>query len=234
MSSIVLILVISLMGLSSCAQDKVIKSQTESFFQANSEGPLAIPILKNIEVENLNLDDLNLDDYEITKVYDEIDINSDKISDLVMLIKKKSEKVGTFNIKEPSKNLNRILLFCNANGKGKYILSRKLLTILNQDTDGLFHSYLKILSEGDEIVIRESGRQIDTDWATDIRIFFSKKEKEWYLKKTVAYSASIGARGTIIKDPIIVKKVNDAIPVTSINYYDYFPFGFSDEIPASR
>lgn len=103
--------------------------------------------------------------------------------------------------------------------------------IINQRTEGLLESYLSIIANKDTITIREAGIQIGTEWATDLVFVFNPVLKNLSLKKAISYQAKITSKGINIISPVKEILVPNKILIDSVNYYNYFPFGFTDDIP---
>lgn len=185
---------------------------------------------KRIIIKNIDLEDIILDKYILMRVYDNIDFNHDGKNDLILYINRYVSEDDKFKAKEASKYNYRILLVLINNNNIEYIFAKKYSALLNQNTEGLFCNSLKIQVVSDSLFIREFGRQIDTDWATEMVFVYDKLYKNWLLKKLIIYKANITSKEEKLVKPIKVFNISENIEIDSVGYYKYFPFGFSDDI----
>jgi hypothetical protein len=229
MKALKIILVLFVSCICSYGQEAI---KTKLFFEKISSQRPFDSILKNKEIiiKDVNLENIITDKYNLMKVYENIDFNLDGRNDLLLYIDRYVEEDDKFKAKEASNYNYRILLVLISQPNEKYIFSNKLITLLNQNTEGLFNSSFKIFIISDTLYVREYGRQIDTDWCTEMAFTFDKSIKNWVLKKAVIYSAEISSDEEKIIKPVKTYNINDVITIDSVSYYKYFPFGFSDEV----
>lgn len=185
---------------------------------------------KRIIIKNIDLEDIILDKYVLMRVYDNVDFNRDGKNDLILYIDRYVSEDDKFKAKDASKYNFRILLVLINNSNYEYIFANKFTALLNQNTEGLFCNSLKIEIVSDSLFIREFGRQIDTDWATEMVFTYDKLCKNWLLKKSVVYKANITSKEEKLIKAIKVNNISENLVIDSVSYYKYFPFGFSDDV----
>lgn len=226
-------LVITLLLISCCFNSCAQKAtKTKQFFdKIISEKPYNA-ILKYIKVivKDVDLEDIKIEKYNLMRVYDNIDFNKDGKNDYILYIDRDVSEDDKFKVKEAFKYNYRILLVLIYQGDKQYFLYKKYNTVLNQNTEGLYNSSLSIFTYNDTLKIREFGRQIDTDWSTEMAFIYDKSINNWLLKKSVIYKANITAKEEKIIKPIKTYNIEEVITIDSASYYKYFPFGFSDDV----
>ncbi len=184
--------------------------------------------LRKIVLGNIDLTGFENINYSTTKLFD-LDFNKDNLNDLAIALDVDYRKMGKRNVLDPSKNNYRFLLLAEQKN-GKFMLINSFYKLLNQHTEGVSHQDLKLFYTKDGFVIREFGNQVGTGWATDMQ--FINKDNKFFLDKATIYAAEVDYRESRIIKEIKNKKLSKPLLIDSVNYYDYFPFGFTDDIPA--
>lgn len=203
---------------------------TDSFNSLNNKNKLLRPRIKLI---NNTLDSLVLKDYAAENFYDMIDFNQDGKNDIIILIQK-DYKIGSSTKPKNYKQVKkRILIVAEFVSNQNYKVKNIFNLLLNQDFEGLYSTMLMPNILNKTLIVREYGRQIDTDWTTDLEFKFDDIIKNWTLKKAIIYSSNIQEAGPKIRKVIKLESIKSKILIDSVDYNKYFPFGFSDKIPAN-
>ncbi len=213
----------------SCAQKT---EKTKQFFEKIVSQKPYDKILQDIKVviKDKDIEDIQIEKYNLKRVYNNLDFNKDGNNDLMLYIDKNVSEDDKFKAKEASNYKYRILLLLIFNKANEYILQNIFISLLNQNTEGLFCNSLKIEVISDNLYIKEFGRQIDTDWATEMIFSYNKSMNNWFLKKCAIYKAEITSDEEKLIKQIKEHDINEIIPIDSVSYYKYFPFGFSDDV----
>lgn len=183
------------------------------------------------KIQEADLNGLEDVDYSTIRIF-AIDLNKDEINDLAVILDIDYKKMVRRNPENPSKNKYRFLLLCEGNKKDQFILTHKITKALNQHTEGVSHQDFVLLSTKEGFVLREFGEQMATGWATDLE--FVSRNNSFLLKHAVVYSANISFKGAVLSKVISKKIIDKTVIIDSTNYYNYFPFGFTDDISDSK
>jgi hypothetical protein len=179
------------------------------------------------------LDSINLNDYSMGQKLGELDINNDMMNDLVITIEQKYEKLENIKPRFASKRRYTICLIFVKKSASVYELLIASSKILNQDTEGLGRAgYDCMLKLNNNLILRQMGQHIDTEWMTDLYFEFNTQKKNLYFIKAVASTANLSnIDKPVIKDKVFEKIPKKPIQIDSVRYYDFFPLGFTDEFP---
>ncbi len=192
--------------------------------------------LKNIQINNIivepnMLDSINLNDYYFEKELLNINLNRDLLPDFSVSIKQRYEKRQKMNSKFASKSKFRILLLFVQIKPNVYKLICGTSRLLNQFTEGL-NGTINIIEKDGNLIIRETGSHIGTDWASDLFFTYDLQKQKMIFFKAIASSADLTDPDLPkIKKMVYQKKPSRTTTIDSTSYYDYFPSGFTDEFP---
>jgi len=177
------------------------------------------------------LDSINFSDYYLGYSYNNINLYNNNKNNFIFTIKQKYEKRQKFKARFAFKSKEQILIILTEVDKSIYRINYASNKILNQYTEGLMGKLIVIEKDG-ILTLRSKGKHIDVKWITDLVFEYNKEKKNYYLLKAVAYSADLSndSKPKIIKE-IFTKKPTKETSIEETSYYDYFPFGFTDEFP---